>query len=98
MCDSLGRSPLLGSLPSLEGAVSRAPSSEPPKITAGDKEHEDLYIHMLDAQLPYGFEFYGCEDSLALTPITERCFLSLTQVIRFVGRWNSGIVSEILVF
>lgn len=78
-----GRSPSLTLLPSLEGAVSRAASSEPPKITAGVQEHEDLYIHMLDAQLSYGFEFYGCDVSLALTPITERCFLSLTQAV-----WN----------
>ena len=94
----LGRSPSLTLLPSLEGAVSRAVSSEPPKITAGVQEHEDLYIHMLDAQLSYGFEFYGCDVSLALTPITERCFLSLTQVMRFVDQRNSCIVNELFVF
>lgn len=94
----LGRSPSLTLLPSLEGAVSRAASSEPPKITAGVQEHEDLYIHMLDAQLSYGFEFYGCDVSLALTPITERCFLSLTQVMRFVDQRNSCIVNELFVF
>ncbi|XP_048577711.1 dynein axonemal heavy chain 8 isoform X3 [Nematostella vectensis] len=42
---------------------------------------EPFLIHMLDAQLPYGCEFYGDESGLALTPITERCFLSLTQAI-----------------
>lgn len=94
----LGSSPSLTLLPSLEGAVSRAASSEPPKITAGVQEHEDLYIHMLDAQLSYGFEFYGCDVSLALTPITERCFLSLTQVMRFVDQRNSCIVNELFVF
>ena len=85
-------------MPSLEGAVSRAASSEPPKITAGVQEHEDLYIHMLDAQLSYGFEFYGCDVSLALTPITERCFLSLTQVMRFVDQRNNCIVYELFLF
>lgn len=94
----LGRSPSLTLLPSLEGAVSRAASSEPPKITAGVQEHEDLYIHMLDAQLSYGFEFYGCDVSLALTPITERCFLSLTQVMRFVDQRNNCIVYELFLF
>ena len=94
----LGRSPSLTLLPSLEGAVSRAASSEPPKITAGVQEHEDLYIHMLDAQLSYGFEFYGCDVSLALTPITERCFLSLTQVMRFVDQRNNCIVNELFLF
>ena len=94
----LGRSPSLTLLPSLEGTVSRAASSEPPKITAGVQEHEDLYIHMLDAQLSYGFEFYGCDVSLALTPITERCFLSLTQVMRLVDQRNSCIVNELFLF
>lgn len=41
---------------------------------------EPFVIHMLDAQLPYGCEFHGNDVSLALTPATERCFLTLTQV------------------
>ena len=54
---------------------------EPPKIAADDQESNELFVHMLDSQLPYGCEFYGCDVSLALTPMTERCFLTLTQVI-----------------
>ena len=45
----------------------------------GGGENEVL-VQMLDAQLAYGGEFYGCDVSLALTPLTERCFLTLTQV------------------
>ena len=63
----------------METGVSHPSSREPPKIAA-DEEKNDVYVHMLDSQLPYGHEFYGCDVSLALTPITERCFLCLTQV------------------
>ena len=67
------------SVPSMETGAGRPLSREPPKIAA-DEERNEIYVHMLDSQLPYGYEFYGCDVSLALTPITERCFLSLTQV------------------
>ena len=69
------------SVPSMEVGIARSMSLEPPKISADDQEQKELFIHMLDSQLPYGYEFYGCDVSIALTPITERCFLSLTQVI-----------------
>ena len=54
------------------------------EITATAREggHEEIILQMLDTQLPYGCEFYGGEVSIALTPVTERCFLSLTQVNR----------------
>ena len=68
-------------VPCLEAAVVRPPSSEPPKISRDDLNDTEVYIHMLDSQFPYGNEFYGSDVSLALTPMTERCFLTLTQVI-----------------
>ena len=42
---------------------------------------------MLDAKFYYGFEFMSCNFPVVLTPLTERCFLSLTQAIKynFVG-------------
>ncbi|XP_068697910.1 dynein axonemal heavy chain 8-like [Montipora foliosa] len=70
-------------VPCLEAAVVRPPSSEPPKISRDDLSDTEVYIHMLDSQFPYGNEFYGSDVSLALTPMTERCFLTLTQAI-----WN----------
>ena len=65
----------------MEGGFGRSLSSEPPKIAEDVQESNELFIHMLDSQLPYGYEFYGCDVALALTPISERCFLTLTQVI-----------------
>lgn len=72
-------------IPSFDGVAVRPPSSEP-KISTGQQINDELCIHMLDSQLAYGNEFYGCDVSLALTPMTERCFLTLTQVIEFI-RW-----------
>lgn len=69
-------------VPSFDGVVTRPPSSEP-KIRTDERIDVELCIHMLDSQLAYGNEFYGCDISLALTPMTERCFLTLTQVTEF---------------
>lgn len=69
-------------IPSFERVAVRPPSSEP-KISTGQQINDELCIHMLDSQLAYGNEFYGCDVSLALTPMTERCFLTLTQAV-----WN----------
>ena len=57
-----------------------SPSQDIGDTDIGDNE---VHVHMLDAQLPYGYEFYGCDVSLALTPLTDRCFLTLTQVCNF---------------
>ena len=80
--DFTGKTTSLQSVPSLEGGIGHSTLlSGPPKITADGQDDNELYIHMLDTQLPYGCEFYGSDVSLALTPVTERCFLTLTQVI-----------------
>lgn len=80
MVSFAGRIPSLPSLPSLDRGFGRVTSAEPPKITEDGQESNELFIYMLDSQLPYGYEFYGSDVALALTPITERCFLTLTQV------------------
>ena len=78
--DVVGKIPSLPSFPSMETGIARPSIMEPPKIATDDQKQTEIYVHMLDSQLPYGYEFYGCDVSLALTPVTERCFLSLTQV------------------
>lgn len=38
-------------------------------------------VHCSDLTLPYGFEYYGCDSRLVLTPPTEACLLSLATAI-----------------
>ena len=38
---------------------------------------------ILEERHPYGNEFFGGQASLVVTPITERCFLTMAMVILF---------------
>ena len=37
---------------------------------------------MLDQQLQYGCEFYGANPVLGLTPMTDKCYLAMSQAIQ----------------
>ncbi|KAM9316607.1 uncharacterized protein PAF06_007656 [Gastrophryne carolinensis] len=57
------------------------------KDTNGTLRHE---LHILDAQYVYGCEFYGATIPFIMNPVTEKCFLKISQSLQ----QKNGIVLQ----